>query len=97
MLDGYGLHRLTWDDADRRMSDVLVASPADARGRGILLSVRQDGAAADMTGAKVYLAWRHKVSGARGTEPFTAVDAAAGTFEVYYPAAMQDTEGAVLA
>ena len=48
MLDGYGLHRLTWDDVDRRMSDVLVASPADARGRGILLSVRQDGAAADM-------------------------------------------------
>ena len=97
MLDGYGLHRLVWDAADERFGDVLVASPADADGRGISLSVRQDGAAADLTGATVYFAWRHKVTGERGTEPFTAVDASAGAFEVYYPAAMQETEGAVLA
>lgn len=97
MLDGYGLHSLTWEDVDKRIGDVLVASPADARGRGILLSVRQAGVEADMTGAGVYLVWRHKVSGARGTEPFSALNAAAGTFAVHYPAAMQDTEGAVLA
>ena len=97
MLDGYGLHRLTWDTCDERFGDVLVASPADAHGRGISLAVRQNGAAANLTGATVYLVWRHKVTGERGTEPFTAVDAAAGTFEVYYPAAMQEAEGAVLA
>lgn len=97
MLDGYGLHKLVWDAADERFGDVLVASPADAGGRGISLSVRQDGAAADLTGATVYFAWRHKVTGERGTEPFTAVDASAGAFEVYYPAAMQEAEGAVLA
>ncbi|WP_251231697.1 BppU family phage baseplate upper protein [Adlercreutzia aquisgranensis] len=76
---------------------MLVASPADAGGRGISLSVRQDGAAANLTGATVYFAWKHKVTGERGTEPFTVVDASAGTFEVYYPAAMQEAEGAVLA
>lgn len=97
MLDGYGLHKLVWDAADERFGDVLVASPADADGRGISLSVRQDGAAADLTGATVYFAWRHKVTGECGTEPFTTVDASAGAFEVYYPAAMQETEGAVLA
>lgn len=35
MLDGYGLHQLTWDTCDERFGDVLVASPADAGGRGI--------------------------------------------------------------
>lgn len=97
MLDGYGLHRLVWDAADERFGDVLVASPADACGRGISLAVRQNGAAADLSGATVYFVWRHKVTGERGTELFTAVDAAAGTFEVYYPAAMQEAEGTVLA
>ena len=38
-----------------------------------------------------------KVTGERGTEPFSAVDASAGMFEVYYPAAMQEAEGAVQA
>lgn len=59
--------------------------------------MRENGAAANLTGAKVYFVWKHKVTGERGTEPFTAVDAAAGTFEVYYPAAMQEAEGAVQA
>lgn len=97
MLDGYGLHRLVWDAADERFGDLLVASPADAGGRGISLAVRQNGAAADLTGATVYFVWRHKVTGERGTEPFTVVDASAGTFEVYYPAAIQEAEGAVQA
>lgn len=97
MLDGYGLHKLVWDAADERFGDVLVASPADAQGRGILLAVRQNGTAANLTGATVYLVWRHKVTGESGTEPFTAVNASAGAFEVYYPAAMQETEGAVQA
>ena len=97
MLDGYGLHNLVWDACDERFGDVLVASPADAGGRGIALSVRQNGAAANLTGATVYFVWRHKVTGERGTEPFTAVNAATGTFEVYYPAAMQEAEGVVQA
>ena len=97
MLDGYGLHSLIWDACDEWFGDVLVASPADAGGRGIALSVRQNGAAANLTGATVYFVWKHKVTGERGTELFTAINAAAGTFEVYYPAAMQEAEGAVQA
>lgn len=97
VLDGYGLHQLIWDDCDERFGDVPVASPADAGGRGISLSVRQNGAAANLTGAAVYFVWKHKVTGERGTEPFSAVDASTGTFEAYYPAAMQESEGAVLA
>ena len=70
MLETYGLHELIWDACDERFSETLVASPADAGGRGISLAVREDGAAADLTGATVYLAWKHKAAGTRGTEPF---------------------------
>lgn len=45
MLEGYGLHTLIWDSADERLGDFLVASPADATGRGLELHVRQGGAA----------------------------------------------------
>lgn len=67
MLDGYGLHKLVWDAADERFGDVLVASPADACGRGISLAVREDGTATDLTGATVHFVWKHKVTGERRT------------------------------
>lgn len=54
MLDGYGIHTMIWDSADERLGDWLVASPADATGRGLELHVRQGGAAANLTGASVY-------------------------------------------
>ena len=95
MLEGYGLHTLIWDSADERLGDFLVASPADATGRGLELHVRQGGAAADLTGAEVYFIWRHKATGKRGCEPMEEIDESLGQYVVYYPAAMQETEGAV--
>lgn len=95
MLEGYGLHTLIWDSADERLGDFLVASPADATGRGLELHVRQGGAAADLTGAEVYFIWRHKATGRRGCEPMVEIDESLGQYVVYYPAAMQEAEGAV--
>lgn len=95
MLDGYGLHTMIWDSADERLGDFLVASPADANGRGLELHVRQGGAAADLTGAEVYFIWRHKMAGTRGCEPMDEIDATLGQYVVYYPAAMQEAEGVV--
>ena len=95
MLEGYGIHTLIWDAADDRLGDFLVASPADATGRGIELHVRQGGHAADLTGANVYLVWRHRRTGTRGCEPMAAIDASLGQFLVYYPAAMCQAEGMV--
>ena len=97
MLDSYGLHELVWDACDERFSDILVASPADAGGRGISLAVRENGAATDLTGAAVYLAWKNRAAGTCGTEPFETIDASAGTFSIYYPAAMCEAAGAVQA
>ena len=94
-LETDGLSTLTWSQADEVFGGVLVASPADARGRGILLKVVRDEAAVDLTGAAVYLVWRHRELRKRGCEPFEAVDAVAGTFIVWYPAAMACAEGTV--
>lgn len=94
-LEGYGLHELVWETADQTFGKVLAASPADARGRGIALTVLRGGSAADLTGAHVYLAWRHRETRCRGCEPFEAVDPAKGSFRVYYPAAMAGHEGMV--
>lgn len=81
----------------REAGDFLVASPADATGRGLELHVRQGGAAADLTGADVYFLWWHKAIGERGCEPMDEIDESLGQYVVYYPAAMQEAEGAVLA
>ena len=94
-LETDGLSTLTWSQADEVFGGVLVASPADAQGRGVLLKVVRDDAAVDLTGAVVYLVWRHRELRKRGCEPFEAVDAAAGTFMVWYPAAMACAEGTV--
>lgn len=94
-LDGYGLHKLVWEACDDVFAGTLVASPADAEGRGIVLSVWRDGAAVDLSGASVYLLWRHRVTRKRGCEPFDEADAEAGTFSVFYPAAMACAEGSV--
>ena len=94
-LDGDGLREVTWDECDAPFAGPFVASPADAEGRGIALSVTRGGEAADLTGASLYLLWRHRELRVRGCEPLEEVDAEAGKFRVYWPAAMARAEGTV--
>lgn len=94
-LSGDGLYEVTWDGADAPLLMPLLASPADARGRGMDLSVVRGGEAVDLTGATAYLLWRHREARARGCEPFEAVDAAHGRFRVFWPASMACAEGTV--
>lgn len=94
-FDRDGLHPLSWEACDQALGVGLVASPADARGRGIELSVTREGEPVDFTGAKIYLVWRHRETRRRGCEPFEAVDAAAGRFRLHYPAALASDEGGV--
>lgn len=94
-LDTDGLCEVVWDACDSAFGGALVASPADARGRGMLLRVERGGAAVDLSGAAVYLLWRHREARVRGCEPFAALDAAGGRFSVWWPAAMAAAEGTV--
>ena len=92
-LAGDGLRAVTWDGCDAPLCGCFTASPADAEGRGLALSVTRGGEAVNLTGASVYLLWRHRERRARGCAPFEAVDAAAGSFRVFWPAAMACAEG----
>lgn len=94
-LDGDGLRAVTWDECDAPFAGPFVASPADAEGRGIALSVTRGGEAVDLTGASLYLLWRHRELRVRGCEPLEEVDAEAGKFRVFWPAAMARAEGTV--
>ena len=94
-LDGDGLREVVWDECDAPFAGPFVASPADAEGRGIALSVTRGGEAVDLTGASLYLLWRHRELRVRGCEPLEEVDAEAGKFRVYWPAAMARAEGTV--
>lgn len=92
-LDADGLQQVTWDALDSMAGGVLTASPADAAGRGIALTVTRAGEPVDMTGAALYVAWRHRQTHARGCAPMEAADAATGTFRLFFPAAMAAAEG----
>ena len=94
-LDGDGLLEVVWDECDAPFAGPFVASPADAEGRGIALSVTRGGEAVDLTGASLYLLWRHRELRVRGCEPLEEVDVGAGKFRVFWPVAMARAEGAV--
>lgn len=94
VLDADGLGRVSWSASDTWESGALAASPQDARGRGMLLTVTRGGRALDLSsGATLYLVWRHRQTHARGCVAMEAVDAAAGEFRVFWPAAMASHEG----
>lgn len=94
-LDGDGLREVVWDECDAPFAGPFVASPADAEGRGIALSVTRGGEAVDLAGASLYLLWRHRELRVRGCEPLEEVDAETGKFRVFWPAAMARAEGTV--
>ncbi len=95
ILDTDGLAEVTWDAADSQIAASLTASPQDAKGRGMALTITRDGSALDLSGDDyhLYLVWRHRQAHTRGCEAFEAVDAAAGKFRVFWPAAMAADEG----
>ncbi len=92
-LGDYGLHELVLEDCDEYIGETLVASPADASGRGILFGMRRGGASVELADARVYLVWRHRASGKRGCEPFAK--GPDGGWRVFYPAALAERAGAV--
>lgn len=92
-LEGGGLQDVVWDVENGPIAGSLVASPADARGRGLSLTVKRGDVACDMTGVAVYLLWRHREAREHGCEQFEVVDAAAGVFRLFWPAAIACAEG----
>lgn len=96
ILDTDGLASVTWETAETLQgASALTASPQDAQGRGMALSITRGGSALDLSGDdyKLYLVWRHRQAHTRGCEAFEVIDAAAGKFRVFWPASMASDEG----
>lgn len=94
--DAWYLHPLTIDTAYQRVIDDLVASPEDAKGKGIDLTLKCNGEAVDTTGCTVILGWHNLNSGKKNSRLFEAASAASGRWKVTYPTEML-TPGVVLA
>lgn len=78
---------LTLDCADGFIMDPLDASPDDANGRGIDLSlVGEDLQPLNMSGCDVYLEWQTKKG--VGIAEFEKVDSSQGRWRIAYPASM---------
>ena len=90
MNDSWFLHPLTLDAADQRPPELLFATPEDARGRGIDLTIRNGGEVVDTTGCTVLLAWHNLNTGEKSTRKFDAVDVANGRWKCTYPTSMQN-------
>lgn len=85
--DSWFLTKVELDLSDRQIH-TLKAHESDANGRGISLTVYQDGKPADLSGMSVYLEWRTSI-GTEGINQFEAVNASQGEFKITYPSSMQ--------
>ena len=94
--EAWYLRPLTIDTAYQRAIEDMVASPEDAKGKGIDLTLKCNGEAVDTTGCTVILGWRNLNSGKSNSRLFDAVSAASGRWKVTYPTEML-TPGVVLA
>ena len=94
-VDNWALTPLRLDFANQSIPGTFVANAGDAEGRGLDLTVTLEGEPLSLADNTLYLDWSHEC-GNQGMTPFTAVDASAGHFKVYYPAAMM-VEGRVTA
>lgn len=96
ILDTDGLASVAWETAETLQgASALTASPQDAQGRGMLLTITRNGSALDLSADDyhLYLVWRHRQAHTRGCEAFEAVNAASGRFRVFWPASMASDEG----
>lgn len=86
--ESWYLKPLTIDTAFQRVIDDLVASPEDAKGKGIDLTLKSSGEVVDTTGCAVLLGWHNLNSGKRNSRLFEAVSPSAGRWKVTYPTEM---------
>lgn len=86
--DSWYLYPLAIDTAFQSLPETLFASPEDYQGKGIALSITEDGAPLDTSGCTVLLAWHNLNSGKSNSRSFSAVNAAQGRWKCTYPTDM---------
>ena len=76
------------DTINTRVFADLVAKEGDANGRGLLVTLTENGLMKDTTGITLILKWEHTSVGNQGLDNFEAVDPSKGLYKITYPTEM---------
>ena len=76
------------DTINTRVFADLIAKEGDANGRGLLLTLTENGLMKDTTGITLILKWEHTSVGNQGLDNFEAVDPSKGLYKITYPTEM---------
>ena len=76
------------DTINTRVYADLLAKEGDANGRGLLVTLTENGLMKDTTGIALNLKWEHTSVGNQGLDNFEAVDPSKGLYKITYPTEM---------
>ena len=76
------------DTINTRVFADLIAKEGDANGRGLLVTLTENGSMKDTTGITLILKWEHTSVGNQGLDNFEAVDPSKGLYKITYPTEM---------
>ena len=76
------------DTINTRIYADLLAKEGDANGRGLLVTLTENGLMKDTTGITLILKWEHTSVGNQGLDNFEAVDLSKGLYKITYPTEM---------
>ena len=76
------------DTINTRVFADLVAKEGDANGRGLLVTLTENGLMKDTTGITLILKWEHTSVGNQGLDNFEVVDLSKGLYKITYPTEM---------
>ena len=88
LADSFYYQELRIDTINTRVFADLVAKEGDANGRGLLLTLTENGLMKDTTGITLILKWEHTSVGNQGLDNFDVVDPSKGLYKITYPTEM---------
>ena len=88
LSDSFYYQPVQIDTINTRVNADLFAKEGDANGRGLLVTLTENGLMKDTTGITLILKWEHTSVGNQGLDNFEAVDLSKGLYKITYPTEM---------
>ena len=88
LADSFYYQPIRIDTINTRVYADLLAKEGDANGRGLLVTLTENGLMKDTSGITLILKWEHMSVGNQGLDNFEAVDPSKGLYKITYPTEM---------
>ena len=88
LSDDFYYQPIRLDTINTRVYADLLAKEGDANGRGLLVTLTENGLMKDTTGIALNLKWEHTSVGNQGLDNFEVVDLSKGLYKITYPTEM---------